>query len=394
MCLCQFEFEMLIDSISAVFFRNIENLSLKLSPGINVFFGNNAQGKTNILEAIHSAITSKSFRTTDFNHFVNHGNSNTLHQASVMLRCCSDSLTNEISLKILNRKKIYCFNGKKISRKNRPLDCVVIHPDSLVSIKKGSEAKRNFLDDMICNHDFKGYEILKEYKKILTQRNALFKNYKEKKISNLEFKNSLKSIDSLFLDSVCKVSSHRIRYLNCVLEPFRKVFSELMGRKQKTDLRYVISGKDVTDASLEDLRSLFLSQIKEKQELEPVIGYSLWGAHKHDFTVSVNCHDARFYSSQGQQKILILALKIAQILHYKTSWDKYPILLLDDIHSELDSSVRCALMGFLNNLPTQIFITTTSINFLEGLKKCDNIVRVVNGKVESSQPPHCPTVSH
>ncbi|MBE8221104.1 MAG: DNA replication and repair protein RecF [Bdellovibrionales bacterium] len=366
---------MFIENIDLVYFRNFIKKSYTFSKDINIFVGPNGKGKTNLLESLYLLSSTSSFRITTPGCFIN--NNSESNYSSIIAKLNNKSLTELRILFEENKKKYFVHNKPSSFKKFQSIKAIVFNPESLYSVKGSSESKRQIIDEILCSMSLNNNEIYINFKKILKQRNALFFDCKKEKITYEKAKLLKPSLDEIFINCAAQLTNLRLEILKNIHGFFQDTFSSIYHtKKAKVDFNYTISSIKANDWTEGEI-SLFLKhKIKEKEAAEWAYGSSLVGPHKHEISFLMNGEDARYYSSQGQQKTLILSLKISQMMYYYEVNKSYPILLLDDVHSELDYTVRQYLMRFLNNLKTQIFLTTTDIQFLEGFGKKGKIFTI------------------
>ncbi|MBE8162409.1 MAG: DNA replication and repair protein RecF [Bdellovibrionaceae bacterium] len=366
---------MFIENIDLTYFRNFKKTNYTFNPSINIFVGLNGKGKTNLLESLYLLSSSSSFRNTTPGCFIN--SNEEAPYSNIKATINNDTLTE---LKILfqdNKKKYFIHNKPSSFKKFKIINSIVFNPESLSSVKGSAETKRQLIDEILCSISLSNNEVYTNFKKILKQRNALFFDSKKEKISQDKAQLLKPSLDEVFIKWATELTVLRLKLLSNLHDFFQDTFSAIYHNKDvKVAFNYCISSKNVQSWKEEEIASFLKEQIKEKEAAEWAYGSSLVGPHKHEISFLMNRKDSRYYSSQGQQKTLILSLKIAQMMYYYKVNKSYPILLLDDVHSELDYTVRQYLMRFLNNIKTQIFLTTTDIQFLEGFSKKGKIFKI------------------
>lgn len=366
---------MFIENIDLSYFRNFNKTNYTFSSNLNIFVGLNGKGKTNLLESLYLLSSPYSFRNTTPGCFVNNNSTNSY--ANIKAKLNNQSLTEIRILFEENKKKYFIHNKPSSFKKFKTISAIVFNPESLSSVKGSSEVKRQLIDEILCSMSLFNNEVHRNFKKILKQRNALFYDYKKEKITYYQAQLLKPSLDEIFIKWATKLTVLRLELLKNLQGFFQDTFSAIYHTKgAKVGLNYLISSKNAKDWKEEEISFFFKEKLREKETSEWAYGSSLVGPHKHEISFLMNGEDARYYSSQGQQKTLILSLKIAQMMYYYKVNKSYPILLLDDVHSELDYTVRQYLMRFLNDFKTQIFLTTTDIQFLEGFSKKGKIFTI------------------
>lgn len=357
-------------------FRNYHTLELKLNRNLNIFIGNNAQGKTNILEAIYLLSTGDSHRTNVTSEMVN------WQQDSFYISSLVNKKEQEFEIELLfkNRKKEVKINDNKLKKLEDLLgyiNSIIFSPEDLKLVKGSPSKRRKFINLEISQINSYYYHNLQEYRKIIRQRNNLLKEIREGKSS----KDMLVVWNQQLINLGSKIITKRLNALDKL-----SILARLMHRKitdglETLDLSYQSSldlSKD--DTTVEKIKSIFTEKLKTNQQKEIQRGVSLFGPHRDDILFKVNDINIRKFGSQGQQRTAALALKLAELEFMKSEIGEYPILLLDDVFSELDSSRQRYLLKVIEN-KIQTFITSTEINKLHKLEENKNIYQVKGGKV-------------
>lgn len=319
--------------------------------------GKNAQGKTSILEALSLITQLKSFRTNTSAELIQHGQS----QASVLVDITLPTSGKvaiglesggrpriKVDDKIISGKSKYPYLGSSVS----------FVPDDLLLIKAGPEARRSYIDDIVVLVDPQTVKTYQQFQKILKQRNRLLKEFKEGRGES----SHLKVWTDQFIDLSVQIYEQRfliLQKLNRILpEIHERLFQVSESLKVKHDHGYESERVDQND-----LRS----RLSRLEEAEKAVGYTLVGPHRDDFQFFLQNLNARHFSSQGQTRSLVIALKIAQLEITREARNTNPILLLDDIISELDEERTKALISYLSNYSGQLFVTTAEVDKLKDL---------------------------
>lgn len=372
---------MIFESVRIKEFRNIQDANIKFSPRLNILVGENGQGKTNILEALSLLSQGESFRYSDNHSLISHNSEHSFLSTQIT----QNDLHFSIKLNILKTKKQITLNEKKVASNEirKIFSVVVFSPESLSSIKESSEQRRNLIDDLLKSFDRNNSDLLFDYKKALKTRNKILKNF----VQGVTPKNTtlmlLESLQPSFLRLATELAWKRITSLK---ELYRD-FNEAMKYISKEDARdlsieYIVSSKNILSNSKESINDAMRIRLEELRDAELAIGSSLVGPHKHDINFLYDQKDSRFFCSQGQQRAIILSFKMAQIVYHRKAYGVYPVLMLDDVLSELDKAKRDALITFLHEIKTQIFVTTTDFNLSESFN-LDQIavMNVRDGKI-------------
>lgn len=354
---------MQIRSAKLINFRNYKQLELDFSDRVNIFIGDNGQGKTNLLEAIYLLTSGQSFRDiTDINTL----KSNSDLDSKSLLLCNLTKETKEFMIKIiLSEKKHIKVNDKLVQTKflNAHFPTIVFSPDSLEIIKSGSEKRRLLIDQALTLKSENNATLLMDYKRALKTRNRILKDLKEEKQPLLVTMKLLEALHESFIPLAVDVSMSRIQYLKELEKDFNNAIQYIL-RDKNVDISvdYVISKENHKNSAKNQVTEAIQKRVKELLSAELSTGMTLVGPQRHDINFKFNQNDSRFYCSQGQQRAIILSFKVAQIMNYKKSFGFYPLLLLDDVLSELDMTKQSALISFLHEIKTQVFLTTTDVN--------------------------------
>ena len=272
------------------------------------------------------------------------------------------------------------MNNKRetIKEVTQKIPIILFTPDSLSCIKMESSRRKDLIDDFIPLICLEGHKIIRSYKKVLKVRNKILRDFLKKRASLSQTESLLDSIEKSYLERATLLTLIRYRVLKALEPVSREILLSLCSVSGFLEVKYRISGEVLKkeEANFDTLYNAMQNKISERKTLELAQGSTLVGPQKHDISFFYRNQDSRFYCSQGEQRILILALKIAQIMYYKRERGFYPILMLDDVFSELDQKNQENLVEFLNKLKTQIFLTTTERHpLLEKLYK-KNFLRI------------------
>lgn len=367
-------------------FRNFDRLELELAPRLNFFVGQNGQGKTNLVEAVHLLSRGVSFRPATSQNFLFHRGPIISPTARVDGAFLKNSLNYRVELTLGHGRKSAMINGKKANSGDllRNFPTVLFSPESLAAIKEGPDQRRQLIDEIVLSCDPKQGQLIREYSRALKSRNRLLKNLAEGLGPRTEVLASLDSLNKIYFLLSTHMTGARLKALKEILPAFREamkfISDDTVG---DISVDYVISDESALDWSEDQIFSALLKRHSELALSEASYGGSLVGPHKHDIKFLLAGNDSRFYSSQGQQRALILALKIAQIVYHQSIHQTYPVLLLDDVLSELDSKKRENLMRFLEGVSAQILITSTDLAWSEHFGSDRNaIFEVKSGHVE------------
>ena len=357
---------MYIESIRLNNFRNYESLEMNFDQGTNILYGDNAQGKTNILEAVYLAGTSKSHKGSKDREMIRFEN----EESHIRMMVKKGDLSYKIDMHLRkNKAKGVAINGLPI-RKARELlgvvNLVFFSPEDLNIIKNGPGERRRFLDSELCQLDGVYITELAGYNHIVNQRNRLLKDC----YMNPGLKGTLDVWDMQMVDYGKKIIGKREAFVEELNEIARGLHKGLTGGIEELEILYEPS---VTAAEFED-------KLSRNRERDLRMKLTSVGPHRDDFCVKVNGIDIRRYGSQGQQRTAALSLKLSEIYLVKKKIRDTPVLLLDDVLSELDSSRQTYLLESIHDIQT--LITCTGLDdFVSHQFKINRVFQVVKGHV-------------
>lgn len=377
---------MYFKNISLRNFRNFESLNLNLSKKLNIFIGKNGQGKTNLIEALDLLSSGESFRYGENSDLIKKNEDKSFIKTNII----EHDLEYEITLEITKSKKNFLLNNKKTSIANlhSKFPIVIFSPESLSIIKEASDERRALVDQLLISVHPRYAQLISDYKKILKTRNKVLKNFKDKITNEKMTYDLLDSLELNFLKIGTELTRARIFALKEILPDLNFNFQNISHLQKNVEILvdYVISGECAMTFSEEKIYNTLQNRLRELEKIELSTGASLVGPHKHEIRFLYNGNDSRFFCSQGQQRALILSFKMAQIVYHRKVHKTEPVLLLDDVLSELDPEKRSCLISFLNEINSQIFITTTDLSLPEKMKTHMNSkyteFEVEDGKIE------------
>ena len=355
---------MLISDIELQNFRNYDYAKIKLNPNINIFYGDNAQGKTNIIESIFISAFGKSFRTSKEKEMITKGKD----FSNIIINYNNQSRDGNIKIQISNKKNIL-LNGIKLKKLSELLGNVIVvlfTPDDINILKNGPANRRRFLDMMIGQIKPNYVYNLNMYLKTLEQRNNYLKQIGESKIINEDL---FDIWDEKLAEYGLKVSSYRQDFINKIQNIIKKIHKEITENKENIDIEYISDSLD---------RDKLLALYKERRKLDIIKGYTTKGVQRDDFMIYINGEPVNIYGSQGQHRTAILSLKLCELEIIKEEIGENPVLLLDDFMSELDEK---RIRNFLNHIKnTQVIITCTKEIEEENIDK--KVFHVINGNIK------------
>ena len=360
---------MYIKEIELYNFRNYREQKISFNDKVNIFLGNNAQGKTNLLEGIYLNAFGKSFKSIKDKELIRFGED--FCRIKTVINKNDEDETVEIVITNDGKKGIK-REGVKLKRTSELIEeyyMIIFSPEDLKIVKEEPEKRRKFINRELCQIR-KGYlSDLNNYRKILKQRNAYLKEYQVDD-------NVLDIWDLELAEYGSKIISKRKEFIEMLGPVCNDINEKITGGKEKLDLKY-----EPNVYSEDDAKAFFYELLKEKREDDKKNRTTGRGPHKDDLKISSEGIDIRKYGSQGQQRTAALSLKLSEIAIIEKETGEKPILLLDDVLSELDNERQ---MYLINNLgDNQLFVTTTDINndISDKLPK-GNIYKISKGEVE------------
>lgn len=367
---------MKLKNLKLVNFRNYEDAYLEFSSGINIFIGENGSGKTNILEAIYVLSLSKSTRPGHDFDLIKIGQENLIVSGEVLY----DDYTKKYQVSIDKLKKVVYINNfpiKKIADYISNFCITAFLPNDIEIIKGSPSIRRNLLNMQIgelYNHYLR---YVNEYNSLLKMRNEYLKRLNIIGNSDIKY---LEIINQKMLDVSVKIYYFRYFYLEEINNLISNVYKKLSGIKD-LKVQYLNNlGLDSYDE--EKIRAVLSNKWQKNLQKEMMQGMTLTGLHRDDFTFTISGHDAKVFASQGQQRLIVIAYKICELLVFKKIKGEYPVLLLDDVFSEIDIKKRNNIIKFLKS-DMQVVITTTDINDIScELVDLARVFKIKNGEIK------------
>ena len=355
---------MFIRDLELTNFRNYETLNISLSEGINIFKGDNAQGKTNILESIYLCATARSHRT---------------HKEKEIIRWLSDAAHVKISVQkkyvqdnidfhLTGTSKSATINKLPIGKLGELFGClniVMFSPEDLQLIKNSPKERRRFMDIEMCQIDKMYYYTLRQYHKVLKQRNLALKQFYKNKDNSM-----LDVWDMQMEEYASELIKKRKAFIEEVNEIAKTIHQDISGKKEELE---VIYSPNVKENEFED-------RLLKNREKDIVMQTTTMGPHRDDLSFLINGMNVKNYGSQGQQRSVVLSMKLAELEIMKKYIGESPVLLLDDVLSELDYNRQCDLFKYTNNIQT--LITCTGIEeSVWNTQKIGKLYHIKNGSI-------------
>ena len=359
---------MIIKSIKLENFRNYENLELSFEKGTNILYGDNAQGKTNVLEAVYLSATTKSHKGSKDKEIIRFGQD----EAHIRTNLDKEGMEYRVDMHLKKSKsKGIAVNGqhlKKAAQLLGLLNVVFFSPEDLSIIKNGPSERRSFVDMELCQIDKYYLYNLNQYNKIVNQRNKLLKDF----YHNTDIYETLHVWDMQLVTYGKQIIERRKEFVDQLNEIIYGIHKNLSGGREELVIVYE------PDTEAEN----FEYELQKFREKDIKYKMTSVGPHRDDFSFVVNGVDIRKYGSQGQQRTAALSLKLSEIELVKKVTGDNPVLLLDDVLSELDSNRQNYLLNNIGNIQT--IITCTGLDeFINNRFSIDKIFKVTNGRIES-----------
>ena len=357
---------MIIRSLELSNFRNYEKLNISFSPDVTILYGDNAQGKTNVLEALYTASTTKSQKGSKDKDMIKFNES----ESHIRMTVEDGDIERRIDMHLKSTKqKGVAIDGipiRKASELYGIMNIISFSPDDLGIIKEGPAERRRFIDMELCQldklymHNFSGYN------RALDQRNNLLKQIS----FNAELKGTLNVWDEQLINFGEYMIEKRNLFIKEISDIASKIHSIITENKETLEIQYLPS----TD------KESFRNELLSSREKDIILKMTNVGPHRDDMVFMVNGQDARKYGSQGQQRTAALTLKLAEIELVKKKTGKNPVLLLDDVLSELDRNRQNKLLENISGVQT--IVTCTGLEeFIKNRIKYDKVYRVTAGTI-------------
>lgn len=364
---------MICNEIKVKDFRNIDRAEVAFSPEVNILYGDNAQGKTNLLEAVYYIAIGKSFRGARNGEVIRFGE----RECEISLDFTDSVRKQNISVKIRDgAPRTATRNGCRMEKKSEMVGAfrsVLFCPEHLLLVKEGPALRRNYLDIAICQLRPLYLRSLQRYNQILKERNALLKKAEE---DMRTFCDTVEFWSLQLAREAAAIAKARLSYVRMVDSLSREYFSDMTGGCEIPTFRYVGTAHqeedDYEDEALTERH--FAELLLSNHDREIGAGTTLWGTHRDDIAISLNEKPARVFASQGQQRSLALAMKLSEGEISRKLTTEYPVFLFDDVLSELDEKRRSYL---LSRLSERQVIMTSCERVSEDRAR---VIRVENGR--------------
>lgn len=360
---------MRIKSIRLNNYRNYSHLTTEFNPGLNIIVGDNAQGKTNLLEAIYFMSTLRSFRTQNDRDLISFDDDYFRIQCEIE----TELSTNKATVVVLKNGKSIKINETMIKRSSEYIgfiNCVIFSPQDLNFFNDSPRVRRRFLDIESTKISKKYLRALNQYFLILKQRNALLK---QPQIDE----EVLKILTHQLIDEMWIIVDYRLKLVENLNKRIKPLFNSLSSESLDIELKYQT---EVMTTDENEFKQLMLDRMKQNKVRDIYFKVTHSGCHKDDLMTSVNSYDINQFASQGQKRLALIALKLALVEYITQQTKQAPILLLDDVFSELDEHHQ---QKFLEYCPhdSQIIMTTTSIDQLNEIDRNMTVFEIEKGQL-------------
>lgn len=341
---------MTVNSVKIKNFRNITDLCFTADEGVNVIYGENAQGKTNILESLWLFTGCKSFRGAKDSDFIRFGED----FSKINLEFSDNSRTKKSEITFCEKKKNVFHNGVQLRSSSELIGsfyAVIFSPVHLSLIKDGPASRRKFLDTALCQLKPSYAQNLAGYKRALLQRNALLKDL----YLNTELYDVLDVWDDRLARHSAAVIKERLDYITLLSEYSKIIYSGISENKEEFSVFYSRNEYKSEEITVRDIYLRELEKLKESRKEDIVLKTTTVGPHRDDLEILINNVSARSFGSQGQQRSCALALKLGESEIIKKITGETPVALLDDVMSELDEKRQDYVLNHIND--RQVFLT-------------------------------------
>lgn len=366
---------MILRKLKLVNFRNYRSFNINFQKNINIIIGDNAQGKTNILESIYTLALTKSYRTTNDSNLIR------LNQEKFIIsgETKDEKIFKKLSLEFYKGNKIVKINDNivnKISDYIGNLYVILSSPDDLQMIKGSPADRRNFLNIEISQLSSNYIKKYNEFNKILKMRNDYLK---------LLFTNSLCDYNYLdiltnnLIDREIDIYIERNNFINKINDSITDIYRNITGIKNLKILYE--TNIEFNNYEPSEMKKILLEKYKKNQKREIAMGMTLYGPHRDDFTFIIDNNDIKIFGSQGQQKLAFIALKFSEIPIFEEKTNTKPIILLDDIFSELDKTKKNKLIQYIDNDYQVIITSNDTKDISKKILKDANIFKIQDGKI-------------
>ena len=374
---------MKIKSLKLLYFRNYLSANIDVHPSLNVLVGNNANGKTNIIESIFCLALGRSYRTKSDSECIMFGETATAMSCVVN----KNDKNHDIMLGISNKGKSAKIAGVKKTKLTDfvgELNVVLFSPEDLQLVKGSPSLRREFINREFYQFSRIYHKYYLMYQHLLKQRNSYLKDMRKNPKDEMSLA-YLETLTSQLAKVAIYITKERVSFVQDISELTYKNMMKISNGQESLKIRYkssVLESLNIADVTDEGFTEENLTKVMMKKSFDDIMrGSTKIGPHQDDLEFYINDLDAKMYASQGQQRSIVLSLKLAEINYLKSKTGTYPVLLLDDVLSELDKNRQLKLLDAINE-NVQTFITTPSISDIkEDLLKKAKVFKIENGNI-------------
>ncbi len=365
---------MIIKNSYLLNFRNFNNLNIQFGDKTNIIIGNNAQGKTNILEAVYFSAKGRSFRPSKEVDLIKFDKENSYIRVDID----SNGVSEIIEVKISRDKKKQIRINEDLVDTMKELrtffDIITFTPEDLKIVKDSKSYRRNFIDEIITGLIPSYNKVLVKYNNILDQRNYLLKYGKHKSY----FIEQVKAVTKQLATEGSIIIKMRYKYISLLDKLSRQIHNDIASNKENLEIKY---DNSIIRLGLESLEKNLYTEILKNIDRDKEMGFTTVGCHRDDIIINIDNKNSRVFASQGQQRTLIISLKLAQIKIYEKLKETKPIILLDDVFSELDDNRIIYLLDVIKDY--QSIITSTNVDFIDKINNLDyRVFELSNKKIK------------
>ena len=350
-------------------FRNIQNTSINFEHGINVLYGDNGQGKTNIVEAVHLALTGRSHRESSLKNFLGPVSDTAVIELTLS---GENSSEYEFSLTISQNKKIYTLDGEKIKRRSEfthLFPVVLFNPEDLKLVKSSPNVRRDYIDDAVSMISANYMSTLNDYRQILMQKALVLKSYSRSSDMILDI------YDEQLAEKGTVILKFRIKFLRELQQAAAQLYNFTSAGREQLTINY--AGKIFAGSDISDLQQAYRRMLADSRQNDIRLQSCTAGIHRDDVRIMLSGRSAQTFASQGQQRNIALCLRLALINVFREILKETPVVLLDDVMSELDEDRREKVI--LSAAGSQTIITCTDKSFFRNGDI--NFLQVINGAI-------------
>ena len=375
---------MIINEVFADGYKNLSDINITLDKRMNIFCGDNAQGKTNLIEAVWLCSGCRSFRGSREKEFIGF----TKDFADVRMKFTDSVRQQEIRFAAKKgsvKDKLVTLNGVKLpvmSKLFGSFQCVVFTPDDLNLSKGSPDNRRNFVDLAISQIKKSYVSALSTYNNVLIQRNAFLKNYLK---SGSTDHSSIEIWDEQLAKAGAYISVLRNTYCNKLQYYTNSLYNSITNGKEQLNLYYQstiykdLEGKKEYEG---ELKEIYLEKLRKSLNDDIRAGFTTVGVHRDDIITEINGQPARYLGSQGQSRSIAIVMKLAQAEILKSESGEYPVMLLDDVMSELDAGRQRFILNSIENM--QVLITCCDERFISEMTG-GKVFILENGRIKSEK---------